>query len=303
MASLRARLTNFYLKRKLKTKPLHLIDAGVLRANMDAHAPRRIPKTIALEKVDEGGVRGEWHRPANAAAKRTIFYLHGGGYVFGSAKSHRRLTFALAEESAANVFSLDYRLAPEHPFPAAVDDALAAWRWLAGQGCDPAQTVVAGDSAGGGLALALMIAGRDHGLPPPAAAVLYSPLTDLAVTGGSIAKNMKSEAMFMPGCIKGGVNHYLAGADPRTPLASPFYADLSGLPPAMIFASADEALLDDAVRVHEKLQAAGVPSTLVVEKGLAHIWPIYVGRFPEAMRTIRQSAAFISRRLETRRDV
>lgn len=302
MASLRAQLMNAYLKWKVKSKPLHLIDADILRANMDAYAPKRIPKWISIEPVDEDGVKGEWHRSANAEPGRTILYLHGGGYVFGSAKSHRNLTFALARASAANVFSLDYRLAPEHPFPAAVEDAFAVWRRLISEGRDRARTIVAGDSAGGGLALALMIACKDEGLALPAGAVLYSPLTDLAVTGASIEKNAKSEAMFMPGCIAGGVHRYLAGADPRTPLASPLHADLVGLPPVLIFASADEALLDDSTRLHEKLLQAGGASTLVVEKGLMHIWPIYAGRIPEAMRTIRRSAAFIAQRLETEKD-
>lgn len=285
----------------MKSKPLHLIHPDILRVNMDAYAPKRIPNWVAIGTVDDDGVTGEWHRPKSAAPGRTILYLHGGGYVFGSAKSHRNLTFALARESRANVFSLDYRLAPEHSFPAAVEDALAAWRWLIDRGGEPARTVIAGDSAGGGLALALMIACREQGLPAPAGAVLYSPWTDLAVTGESITKNAQSEAMFMPGCIAGGVGRYLNGADPRTPLASPLYADLAGLPPVLIFASADEVLLDDAVRVHKNLCDAGAQSTLLVEKGLTHVWPIYVGRMPEAMRTVRRSAAFVTERTESGR--
>lgn len=303
MASLRARLVVSQLKRQMKSQPLHEIDTAFLRAELDKMAPKRIPKSITLETVDEGGVRGEWHRLEHAAPGRTIFYLHGGGYAFGSAKSHRNLTFALAQACEAEVFSLDYRLAPEHPFPAAVDDARAAWRWLIDQGRDPAQTMIAGDSAGGGLALAFTVLCKEEGLPPPAGIVLFSPWTDLAVTGESIKKNAQSEAMFMPGGIEEGVEPYLRGADPHTPLASPLYADLSDLPPTLIFASADEMLLDDALRVHEKMQGAGVSSRLIVEKGVPHVWPIFSGHFPEAKRAINEAAAFVLDTLEPGRAV
>ncbi len=293
MASLRAKFFNFYLKTQMKSKPLHLIDPAVLRANADKIAPRRTPRDVRLELVEGGGVKGEWHRAATAEDGRTILYLHGGGYVYCSPKSHRGLTFQLAKEARADVFSLDYRMAPEHPFPAAVDDAIAAYQWLLDQGCDPAKLVIAGDSAGGGLTLALLLSCKERGLPMPAGAVLYSPWTDLAATGASLLSNEESDVMFKKIYIKEGAKRYLDGADPKSPLASPLYADLSGLPPILIFVSADEALYNDSTRLHANLIAARDESKLIVEKGLAHVWPLFYPRFPEAGQTIAQSAEFI----------
>ena len=193
MPSPQAVLFNWIMKATFKSQPIHLIDEKILRRNAEKFALGAIPDDLTLEAVT-APVKGEWHRPKNADPGRSILYLHGGGYVFGSPKSHRDMTFALARETAAEVFSLDYRMASEHPFPAAVDDALDAYRWLLGQGRDPAQMVVAGDSAGGGLALALMLSIKARGLAMPAAAVLLSPWTDLAATGASLDRNEKSDA-------------------------------------------------------------------------------------------------------------
>ena len=293
--SLRAKLAIWNLKRTVKSRPLHLIDPAILRENMDAYAPKKIPETIDLEAADADGVRGEWHRPRGDDAARTILYLHGGGYVFGSPKSHRALTFALAERAPANVFSLDYRLAPEHPFPAAIDDAIAAYQWLLAQGVDTNKLIVGGDSAGGGLALALMLAVKARGLALPAGMVLYSPWTDLAVTGESIDANEKTDAMFKAEYIREGAKRVLNGADARAPLASPLYGDAAGLPPALMFVSEDEVLRDDGVRMHEKMKTAGVACELVSETGLPHVWPLFVGAFPEADKAVDRTVDFIRR--------
>lgn len=295
MPSLRALLFNRIMMATFKSQPIHLVDEKILREGAEKFAPSRVPDDLTLETV-ERPVRGEWHRSRSAEPRRTVLYLHGGGYVFGSAKSHRIATFALAREAAAEVFSLDYRMASEHPFPAAVDDAVAAWRWLLDQGRDPGRMVVAGDSAGGGLALALMLSIKALGLPMPAGAVLFSPWTDLAATGASLDENEKSDAMFKKLYIVEGAKRYLAGADPKAPLASPLYADLSGLPPALVFVSDSEVLRDDSIRLKERLDAAGVPAELVTGKGLIHVWPIFAGRFPEALTAIRQSAGFVRER-------
>lgn len=297
MPSLRAMLFNFYLKGRMKSKPTHLVDPKVLRENTDEIAPRKTPRTLTLEIVADGPVKGEWHKPANAAPGRTVLYFHGGGYVFGSPKSHRGLTFKLAEEACADVFSADYRLAPEHPFPAAVEDAVAAYQFLLAQGRDPAQLAVGGDSAGGGLTLALLLCCKERGLPMPAAAFLYSPWTDLAATGASLEANEASDVMFKKNYLAQGAKRYIGETDPKTPLVSPLYADLSGLPPTLSFVSSTEVLYDDTTRLHDKLLAAGVASEMIVETGLAHVWPIFYPRFPEAARSIRQTAAFISARV------
>ncbi|MBL4619356.1 MAG: alpha/beta hydrolase, partial [Marinicaulis sp.] len=235
MPSLRARLFNWYMKATFKSKPIHLIDAKILRANADSFAPKSVPEDITLEVVDKVGVKGEWHRPNNANEGHVVYYLHGGGYVFGSPRAYRAYTFSLAHEAKANVFSLDYGMAPEHQFPTAVDDAIAGYQWLLDQGCDPARIVVGGDSAGGGLALALFLSLKELCLPMPAGGFLYSPWTDLAMTGGSLSANKKSDVMFKEIYIVEGAKRYLGNADPKSPLASPLYADLSGLPPLQIY--------------------------------------------------------------------
>lgn len=296
MPSLQARLFNLYLRLTLKPKPIHVIDPALLRMNTDKIAPKKTPAGITLDIVSDGALKGEWHRAANAEAGRTVLYLHGGGYVFGSPKSHRGLTFELAQQARADVFSLDYRLAPEHPYPAAVDDALAAYQRLLEEGRDPAAIVVGGDSAGGGLSLALLLCCKERALPMPAGAVLYSPWTDLAATGASYDVNESSDVMFKKLHVAEGARRYYGDADPKTPLISPLYADLSGLPPMLTFVSDTELLLDDSTRLHEKLIAAGVDARLVTERGLAHVWPLFYPSFPEAGKSIAQSADFIRER-------
>ncbi|MEO1135182.1 MAG: alpha/beta hydrolase [Pseudomonadota bacterium] len=293
MASLRAILLNWLVRTTFRSKPLHLMDPKELRRIADASAPKRPPNGIDVERLSEGPVRGEWHRAQTAVPGRTVLFLHGGGYVFGSPRSHSACTYALAAEARADVFSLDYRLAPEHPFPGAVDDAVTAYEWLLEEGCDPAQITIGGDSAGGGLTLALLLSIKARGLPSPAGAFLFSPWTDLAVTGVTLDANEKSDAMFKKEHILGGAKRYLGDADPKAPLASPLYADLSGLPPILTFVSDSEVLLDDSLRLHEHLRVAGVEATLIRETGLIHVWPIFVGRFPEARAAIRRVAAFI----------
>lgn len=291
--SLRAALAIWNLKRTVKPQPMHLLDPQILRDQMEAFAPKKIPEGIRLETVEEAGVRGEWHRPATAADGRTLLYLHGGGYVFGSPKSHRALTFALAEQAGANVFSLDYRLAPEHAAPAAADDAVAAYEWLLRHNVDPAKLTVAGDSAGGGLTLALAHAIKCRGLPMPAGLIVFSPWTDLAVTGDSIDSNDKTDAMFKSEYIREGAKRVLQGTDAKAPLASPLYADVAGFPPTLVFVSEAEVLRDDGLRMVERLKAANVETTLITEKKMPHVWPLFIGAFPEAKRGVDRAVEFI----------
>jgi acetyl esterase/lipase len=294
MPSLRARLVSRYVRIVMKPKRLHEIDPPVLRAWVEKRVIPILPKGVAREAVD-GAVKGEWLRP-DGGGRRTILYIHGGGYVFGSPRTHRTLTYPLALAAEADVFAAAYRLAPEHRCPAALEDALAAYDWLVGQGRKPAEIVVAGDSAGGGIALATLVALRERGAPMPAGAVLYSPWTDLAVTGESIAKNAGRDAMFNRDSIDGGRWKYLGDLDPRDPRASPLYADLSGLPPLLVFASEAEMLYDDARRLVERARAAGVAATFESRPGLVHIWPLFHALMPEAREAIALSAAFIRER-------
>ncbi|GJL94522.1 MAG: hypothetical protein DHS20C05_09270 [Hyphococcus sp.] len=298
MPSLRAWLVSLHLKRTVKSKPLQDYDVRVLREQTDAVGPKRLPKGVIAESVNTGQVKGVWHKPKKRSDENNapvILFMHGGGYAFGSSKSHAGLTCALALECNASVFSLDYRMAPEAPFPAAVDDAVSTYCWLLAQRINPERIVLSGDSAGGGLALALLLSIKEQDLPMPAGAVLYSPWTDLTVTGGSIESNQKSEAMFQKIHITEGAKRYLNGADPKTPTASPLYGDLAGLPPMIIFVSNSEVLRDDSIRLHERLIDLNVDADMIVEEGLPHDWPVFVGSLPEARRTISQSAAFIKK--------
>jgi monoterpene epsilon-lactone hydrolase len=247
--------------------------------------------------ASDAPLRGEWLEPAGgglacAPPARTLLYFHGGAYYFCSPKTHRSLIFALAARCGASTFALDYRLAPEHPFPAAHDDALAAYRALLADGSPAESIVLAGDSAGGGLALATLAALRDAGDPLPAAALLFSPWTDLAATGATLVTNDGVDPMFYGAAIGRAAQFYLAGASADHPYASPLYADLTGLPPLFIQAGSTEVLLDDSRRVAEKARAAGVSIDFEIWPGMPHVWQLYAPFMPEARKALDRAAAF-----------
>jgi len=243
--------------------------------------------------VKDGSVKGEWLRLAGEP-QRTVYYLHGGAYVACSPGTHRAFTSALSLAANARVFALDYRLAPEHRFPAAVEDAVAGYRWLLNQGVDPHEIVIGGDSAGGGLTMATMVALRDTGAPLPRAAFLLSPWTDLACAGRSLDTNDKRDPMFYGAGVRWMAPVYLGGASPRDPLASPVYADLSKLPPLMIHVSDTEVLLDDSTRLSDRAKQCGVDVNLRVWNDLPHAWPVFVAlRMPESFQALGEIAEFI----------
>ncbi|MEX1196699.1 MAG: alpha/beta hydrolase [Pseudohongiellaceae bacterium] len=246
-------------------------------------------------------VPAEWSVPDETAGDRVILYFHGGGYLFGSPLSYRSFTSRLAQEAGMRVLAPDYRLAPEQPFPAAVDDALAAYRWLLeAEDVPPSRIVLAGDSAGAGLALALVHALKAEGDPLPAAIMTLSPYTDLATTGASLEENSGRCAMFTAESIRRAARTYLAGAEAELPLASPLYGDFQGFPPLLILLSQTEALRDDGLRVAEQANRAGVEVQLQVWRDQPHVWPIFYPLIPEASRSIRDLAAFA--RQYSRRD-
>jgi phosphinothricin tripeptide acetyl hydrolase len=255
---------------------------------------RRPPAGATVAAVDAGGSPAGWVIPNAGDSGAVIYYLHGGAYTFGSMTTYRDLLGFLTRRTRARALWLDYRLAPECPFPAAVDDALAGYRWLLAQGVAPQTIAFAGDSAGGGLALATMLAARDAGLPLPAGAALLSPWADL--TGESATA--KSRAAADPMLHGAGIGHagkiYLGGADPRTPLASPIFADLRGLPPLLIHVGDAEILLDDSHTLAERAHAAGVEVTLHVWPGMFHVFPIFPNLLPEARAAATEMAHFIS---------
>ncbi|HET9146873.1 MAG TPA: alpha/beta hydrolase [Acetobacteraceae bacterium] len=290
MPSLAAHLLDPFLRFQVKRKLKRASDARQLRQVLGRPmpAPRGIRYMEAIL-----GVRGEWAEGmASPAAVMTLLYLHGGAYIACSPRTHRPITGGFAARHI-RVFAPDYRLAPEHPFPAAVDDGLAAYEALLDLGNPPERLAIAGDSSGGGLALAVMLAAKAKGLPMPARCVLFSPWTDLAATGESLHGNSRRDPMIDGSRISEGAAAYLNGADPRDPLASPLYADLAGLPPMLIYAGEREVLLDDSVRLDANMRKAGVPSQLRVWPVVPHAWPLYQAFLPEGRHALDESAAFI----------
>jgi epsilon-lactone hydrolase len=252
-----------------------------------------LPDDAAVTAVDAGDVPAHWITVPEAGAGDVLLYLHGGGYQIGSFRSHAELASRLGRASGRRVLLPEYRLAPEHPFPAAVDDALAVWRWLRGaQGLSASAIAVAGDSAGGGLAVAMMTALRDGGEDLPAACVLMSPWTDLSCSGASITERVSEDPIFAPGRLEQLAAEYLAGADPRTPLASPMFARLDGLPPLLILVGTAEMLLSDAEDLAKAAAAAGVDVTLQAGEGLPHVYPGMLGT-PEATEATDKAGAFL----------
>lgn len=253
-----------------------------------------IPSGYSIERRPTGGVDGLAIRPPAADGGSTLLYLHGGGYVFGAIeRTHLDIAWGLAGALGWPVVAPDYRRAPESPFPAAVDDALAVARALVEDG---RRLVVAGDSAGGGLALALLVAMGRAGLPMPAGAVALSPWTDLARTGRSVVSNARTDDVLTPPTLERMAALYLAGQDPRRPLASPLHAELGGLPPTLLLASDREILLDDTRRMARRLAEAGVDVEVVIGRGQLHAWPLFWPYLPEGRRALDAIAAFVGRR-------
>lgn len=268
-----------------------------LRAFFEAMAAMfPIPAGARCTPAEAGGVRGEWVEMPESRGDRVVLYLHGGGYVIGSLNTHRSLVARIARDAQARCFSLDYRLAPENPYPAAVEDAVAAYRGLVASGTPPARIVVAGDSAGGGLTLATLLSLRDAGDELPSAGVCLSPWTDLEGTGGSCTDPEIHDPMVnLPGLQQMGALY--AGERIREPLASPLYADFAGLPPLYLQVGTREMLLDDSLRVADKARAAGVPVLLEKGTGLIHVWAMFGDDVPEAADAVRNIGAFVKMRV------
>jgi acetyl esterase/lipase len=262
---------------------------------MGAAAP--LPDGVKVETLKLGGVPSERVSPTNADASRAIFWLHGGGYCIGGCASHRGWAARMAEASAATAYTVDYRLAPEHPYPAAVDDAVAAWRAFLAEGHDPKRTVIGGDSAGGGLTLATAVAARDAGLPLPAGLHLVSPWANL--TNKSPAYQAKGETDFIitqAGIDDFASNYLLGGLDAKAPLASPVFADLAGLPPMLIQVGSEEVLMSDSVQIAERAGFAEADVTLRIWPGMVHIWPFFA-QLGASGKAIAESAAWVKARV------
>lgn len=264
------------------------------RAGFEAMSRNFKPAADAsFERVDADGVPAEWVSTAASRQFPVILFFHGGGYCIGSAATHRDLVSRMCTAAGARALSVDYRLAPENPFPAAVDDGVAAYRWLRKQGVPAASIVIAGDSAGGGLTLATLLALKQAGDELPAGGICMSPVTDHTKSGESMRTKVELDPMVHPTSSTAYSNMYLAGADPTAPLASPLHADLKGLPPLLILVGTWEVLLDDSTRFADKAKAAGVAVELEVWDEMIHIWPFFAALLPEARQAIDRMAAFI----------
>lgn len=254
------------------------------------------PDGVMCTPVEAGGVSAEWSVAAGVDEAKVVLYVHGGGYVMGSAGSHRDVTGRLSKAAGARVLSLNYRLAPEHPFPAPVDDAVAAYRWLLAQGISPGNIAVAGDSAGGGLAIATLLALRDAGEPLPAAGIGISPWVDMEGTGESMTTRAAVDPVVQKEGLLGMAKLYLGDADPKNPLAAPLHADLAGLPPLLLQVGDAETLLDDSTRLAEKASAAGVDVTLKVWDEMPHVWHLFAPILPEGRQAIDEIGSFFQAR-------
>ncbi len=240
-----------------------------------------LPAGIVLDPVDADGVPCEWVTSCGGGS-RTILAARGGGYCLGSLASNRRFCALLADVTGARVLNVEYRSAPEHPFPAALDDVLTAYRWLLRDGADPTTVALAGNSAGGGLVLAALLALRDAGDPRPAAAIALSPWTDLAGTGESVRSNAATEVMLDPVHLPDTAAMYASAELLRHPYVSPLYGALHDLPPLLIHVGDGEILRDDATRFAARARDAGVDVTIDVVHGVPHVWHLFAGLLPEA---------------------
>jgi epsilon-lactone hydrolase len=267
----------------------HQRDAGEHAEDMSSE-----PQGVTYEEAY--AVDGLWATPRSWNGESAIMYLYGGGYVISSPHSRRKLAGHLANASGARALIPRYHLAPERPFPSAVEDAADDYRWLLEEGSHPERVVIAGDSSAGGLTVAAMLKLRDDGSPLPAGGVPISPWVDLACTGQTLEANAKVDLTVTKASLQRMAGQYLHGADPRTPLASPLYADLSGLPPLLVVVGGNEALLDDSVRLARSAGMAGVDVTLYIGAGMQHIFTIYCGVIPEADAAVAMIGTFIRSR-------
>lgn len=257
-----------------------------------------VAESVSCEPVSAGSIAAEWIVPEGAFDGDVMLYLHGGGYCVGSINTHRSMVSHIARAAKTKALLIDYRLAPENPFPAAVEDSTTVYNWLLSQGIAAGDIVIAGDSAGGGLSVATLVSLKEKEIPLPTAAVLLSPWVDLEITGDSIITRADIDPMVTKEGLAEMAGAYLGNTDPRTPLASPLYAGLEGLPPMLIHVGAAEILLDDATRMADRAGQAGVDVTLNTAEDMCHVWHFFSSMLPEAMAAIEEIAQFTRNHLK-----
>jgi acetyl esterase/lipase len=292
------------LKRTLRfvlSKWLEADSIGDSRSTMEKLSLKlKLPSDVSQTPMNITDIFGEWITVSGISEDRVILYLHGGGYLVGSVNTHRNLIARLCRTAGMRALAINYRLAPEHPFPAALEDATSAYRWLLTEGTYPENIIIAGDSAGGGLTLATLVSLRDSGDPLPAGAVCLSPWTDLAGTGDSIKTNVKADPFLTPDVDNTTARFYASKYDLKHPLISPLYADLHSLPPLLIQVGSDEILLDDSIRLASRAQEAGVTVTLEVWEGMIHVFQAFAMILPEGKKAIKGIGIFMRDCIENR---
>jgi monoterpene epsilon-lactone hydrolase len=302
MPSIRSRI--FYLLLKYQKSPFDsnntLQRQRALLESQAKHAP--MPPRVDVQRITVGNLSAEWLLPLGASRDRAVLYLHGGGYTMGSCNTHRALAARISVACKTPLLLIEYRLAPEYPFPAALEDSTDAFRWLIIQGISSRKIAIAGDSAGGGLAVATTLALRDKGNPLPVAVACLSPWTDLTVSGDSISTRAKADPLISRESSLKHAAWYVGQHDPGSPLVSPINADLRGLPPMLIQVGDYEILRSDSVRLGETARQVGVDATLEVWDGMWHVWHLFARFVPEAQRAIDKIGAFISEHIDSRVD-
>jgi len=263
----------------------------------DQVAQLPVAENVSFEPLFIGGIPAEWIIPAEAPERNVFLYLHGGGYCIGSINTHRGMVSHIAKAAETKALLIDYRLAPENPFPAAVEDSTEAYKWLLSQGIVAGNIIIAGDSAGGGLSVSTLVSLKEKGIPLPAAAVLISPWVDMAITGNSVISKADIDPMVTKEGLIEMAEAYTGDTDPRTPLASPLYADLEGLPPMLVHVGTAEILLDDAIRMVDQARKSNVEVTLNAAEGMCHVWHFFTAMLPEALEAIEEVARFMRKNL------
>ena len=297
MPSIQSFLLNRMLRRRVKAVEMHKAPIDKMRSDFEKYGPERPVVGTTRNGFEKDGLHGEWHTPKWSSSESCILYLHGGGYIVGSPKSARPIAGGLARETRTNVFAFDYRLAPEHPFPAAVDDAVSAYNMLLGSGYAASQIAIMGDSAGGGLTAATLLALKAAGTSQPACAVLFSPWADLSREAEAYIELEPTDVMFRADYLPEMAQRYIGAESAQNPLISPVFGDFEGAPPTLIFASEQEILYLDAIDLEATMKRNGVVVELRSERGLAHVWPAFYPHLPEARRTLRQTAQYLKGKL------
>ncbi|MCG3215439.1 MAG: alpha/beta hydrolase [Candidatus Heimdallarchaeota archaeon] len=294
MTSLRAKIFIKIMK-AMSMKDEGIFDVKKKRENLEKRVSMfKMPRKVKVEHIDVDGIPAEWLYPHNSEKNRVILYLHGGYYTSGSPKTHRSLAARIGKTSNSPVLLIDYRLAPENPFPAALEDSISAYNWITKQkGIKTNKLMIAGDSAGGGLVLATLIKLRDEKNALPAAAICLSPWTDLALTGDSIKTKADEELMLTEIEVRQAAQFYLKEAESKNPLASPLYADLNGLPPLLIQTGTAEILLDDSTRFVDKAKTSGVKVTFDLCPEMFHAFQMFGNLIPESKKALKKIGMFV----------